>query len=183
MSGFKKICFINAALHGWQSKYRILLLIITVIVLIYLFVKVFIQHAAMRLDDIYIILVDVRNTIWIILTTKTMIWILYYHLYSAFPFYHFYFIIESDSEKKILKNKSLTFIQEMYLIFHWIEQTMHWIYKKTTFTSIDIKWKYCVNYTNYNTVDKVYISVGAMNNTQCRKYYSKIRPNALLKKV
>lgn len=59
MSGFKKICFINAALHGWQSKYRISLLIITVIVLIYLhvFVKVFIQHAAMRLDDIYIILV------------------------------------------------------------------------------------------------------------------------------
>lgn len=71
----------------------------------------------------------------------------------------------------------------MYLFFHWIEQTMHWIYKKTTFTSIDITWKYCVNYTNYNTVDKVYISVGAMNNTQCRKYYSKIRPNALLKKV
>lgn len=28
--------------------------------------KVFIQHAAMRLDDIYIILVDVSNTIWII---------------------------------------------------------------------------------------------------------------------
>lgn len=54
MSGFK--------------KYRISLLIITVIVLIYLhvFVKVFIQHAAMRLDDIYIILVDVSNTIWII---------------------------------------------------------------------------------------------------------------------
>lgn len=161
MSGFKKICFINAALHGWQSKYRILLLIITVIVLIYLFVKVFIQHAAMRLDDIYIILVDVSNTIWIIfdhdrnISDNTMIWILYYHLYSEFPFYYFYVIIESDSEK-ILKNESLTFIQEMYLFFHWIEQTMHWIYKKSTFTSIDIKWKYCVNYTNYNTVDKVY---------------------------
>lgn len=33
---------------------------------LHVFVKVFIQHAAMRLDDIYIILVDVSNTIWII---------------------------------------------------------------------------------------------------------------------
>lgn len=41
----------------------------------------------------------------------------------------------------------------------------------------------CQLYQLYNTVDKVYISVGAMNNTKCRKYYSKIRPNALLKKV
>lgn len=33
------------------------------------------------------------------------------------------------------------------------------------------------------TTQKIkYISVGAMNNTQCRKYYSKIRPNALKKK-
>lgn len=52
-----------------------------------------------------------------------MIWILYYHLYSEFPFYYFYFIIESDSEKKILKNKILTFIQEMYLFL--LNQTDH----------------------------------------------------------
>lgn len=59
----------------------------------------------MRLYDIYIILVDVSNTIWIIfdhdrnISDNTMIWILYYHLYSEFPFYYFYVIIESDSEK------------------------------------------------------------------------------------
>lgn len=124
MSGFKKICFINAALHGWQSKYRILL-IITVIVLIYIhvFVKVFIQHAAMRLDDIYIILVDVRNTIWIIFDHEIFLTIPWFGycittFTQSFHFYYFYFIIESDSEKKILKNKSLTFIQEMYLTDH-----------------------------------------------------------------
>lgn len=55
-------------MSGFNSlrKSVLSLLIITVVVLIYLHVKVFIQHAAMRLDDIYIILVDVSNTIWII---------------------------------------------------------------------------------------------------------------------
>lgn len=123
MSGFKKICFINAALHGWQSKHRILLLIITVIVLIYLhvFVKVFIQHAAMRLDDIYIILVDVSNTIWIIFDHEIFLTI-YHDLDTVLPpllrvsilLFLFYYRIWFR-KKKILKNKILTFIQEMYL--------------------------------------------------------------------
>lgn len=41
---------------------------------------------------------------------------------------------------------------------------MYWIYKKLIFILIDIKWKYCVNYINYNIIDKVYISVCVMNN-------------------
>lgn len=123
MSGFKKICFINAALHGWQSKYRISLLIITVIVLIYLhvFVKVFIQHAAMRLDDIYIILVDVSNTIWIIFDHEIFLTIPWfgYCITTFTQSFHFiiFMLLYNLIPKKILKNESLTFIQEMYLFF------------------------------------------------------------------
>lgn len=44
----------------------------------------FIQHAAMRLDDIYIILVDVSNTIWIIFDHEIFLTI-YHDLDTVLP--------------------------------------------------------------------------------------------------